>query len=164
MILDFDKKFLILVLLCLVFLIPTNSFSSNKNHLSPFRVRPIKARNYNFHVSLYTSKSKFYCKAKEFEKSKLVNIPNILTVARVLSVPIFALALSLGHRFTGVVIYALSCLTDLLDGYIARTYNQTSAFGAFLDPVADKLMVSTSLIVLCAQIPTGDLNKSLCYT
>jgi CDP-diacylglycerol--glycerol-3-phosphate 3-phosphatidyltransferase len=54
----------------------------------------------------------------------------------------------------GVALYALSCLTDLADGYLARKLDQKTPFGAFLDPVADKLMVGTALVFLVCQIPT----------
>jgi CDP-diacylglycerol--glycerol-3-phosphate 3-phosphatidyltransferase len=52
------------------------------------------------------------------------------------------------------MIYVVSCLTDLVDGYLARKLNQKTSFGAFLDPVADKLMVGTALVFLVCQIPT----------
>ena len=51
-------------------------------------------------------------------------------------------------------VFIFSSLTDLLDGYIARLLNITSAFGAFLDPVADKLMVASTLIVMTTSFPT----------
>jgi CDP-diacylglycerol--glycerol-3-phosphate 3-phosphatidyltransferase/cardiolipin synthase len=57
--------------------------------------------------------------------------------------------LSLVHKhFFAALVFALAAITDWFDGYLARTLNQTSAFGAFLDPVADKLMVSAALILL----------------
>lgn len=89
------------------------------------------------------------------------NIPNILTVLRIALIPvfvgifylphnIFALGLQPSHTLNVVAasVFALASFTDWLDGYWARKYNQTSGFGAFLDPVADKLMVAAALIVL----------------
>jgi len=97
---------------------------------------------------------------KSSSKNIYSNIPNILTIGRVLSIPIFVVALIMGRRFEGVLIYIIAAITDLLDGYIARKLDQTSEFGAFLDPVADKLMVSTSLILLVAHIPTCKINTN----
>lgn len=84
------------------------------------------------------------------------NIPNLLTWLRILMIPVFitvfylsdqTLSLHFKH-IVSALIFALAAITDWLDGYLARTLNQTSAFGAFLDPVADKLMVTAALIVL----------------
>jgi CDP-diacylglycerol--glycerol-3-phosphate 3-phosphatidyltransferase/cardiolipin synthase len=93
-------------------------------------------------------------------KMKL-NIPTLLTWLRILLIPIFVGAFywpenlrTLGampshhvNIFTASV-FAIAAITDWLDGYLARRWNQTSSFGAFLDPVADKLMVAAALIVL----------------
>ncbi len=89
------------------------------------------------------------------------NIPNILTLLRIALIPvfvgifylphnIFALGIQPTHTLNLIAasVFALAAFTDWLDGYWARRYNQTSAFGAFLDPVADKLMVAAALIVL----------------
>ncbi len=85
-----------------------------------------------------------------------LNIPNLLTWFRILMIPVFiaifylpdeTLSLHNKHLFATLLFIAAS-VTDWLDGYLARILNQTSAFGAFLDPVADKLMVSAALIVL----------------
>ena len=90
-----------------------------------------------------------------------LNIPTMLTWLRILLIPIFVGAFywpenlrTLGampshsvNVFT-TVIFVIAGITDWLDGYLARRWNQTSAFGAFLDPVADKLMVAAALIVL----------------
>jgi CDP-diacylglycerol--glycerol-3-phosphate 3-phosphatidyltransferase len=81
------------------------------------------------------------------------SLPNYLTYARCLSIPIFLLLSYYPSKFvnrapTLSVIFALASITDWLDGYLARRWDVTSPFGAFLDPVADKLMVSTALIVL----------------
>jgi cardiolipin synthase (CMP-forming) len=85
-----------------------------------------------------------------------LNIPNLLTWLRIMLIPVFLgvfylpdTTLSLHNKhLLSTVIFALAALTDWLDGYLARALNQTSAFGAFLDPVADKLMVAAALIML----------------
>ena len=84
------------------------------------------------------------------------NIPNLLTWFRIVMIPVFFAVfyasdstLSLHHKhLISALIFSLAAITDWLDGYLARTLNQTSAFGAFLDPVADKLMVAAALIML----------------
>lgn len=86
--------------------------------------------------------------------SERMNIPNMLTLARVALIPFFMLSFVFRKKTIGVVIYILSCLTDFADGYLARKLDQKTAFGAFLDPVADKLMVGTALVFLVCQIPT----------
>jgi cardiolipin synthase (CMP-forming) len=85
-----------------------------------------------------------------------LNLPNILTWFRILLIPLFVAVLYVPthwltqHQANTVAmwIFIFAALTDWLDGYLARRLNQTSAFGAFLDPVADKLMVAAALIVL----------------
>ncbi len=84
------------------------------------------------------------------------NIPNLLTWFRILMIPVFIAVFYLSDEtlsvhnkhLVGTLIFAAAAFTDWLDGYLARKLNQTSAFGAFLDPVADKLMVTAALIVL----------------
>lgn len=85
-----------------------------------------------------------------------LNVPNLLTWFRILLIPLFVAVLYLPASWiapqqanlAATLIFILAALTDWLDGYLARKLNQTSAFGAFLDPVADKLMVAAALIVL----------------
>jgi CDP-diacylglycerol--glycerol-3-phosphate 3-phosphatidyltransferase/cardiolipin synthase len=85
-----------------------------------------------------------------------LNIPNLLTWLRILLIPVFVAAFYLSDDtlkpyFKNLIstgIFLLAAITDWLDGYLARKLNQSSAFGAFLDPVADKLMVAAALIVL----------------
>jgi len=92
-----------------------------------------------------------------------LNLPNILTWLRILSIPLFVgifylpeSQLPIAHKnFLATLIFALAAITDWMDGYLARTLNQTSKFGAFLDPVADKLMVAAALVVL-AQLERVD--------
>jgi cardiolipin synthase (CMP-forming) len=86
----------------------------------------------------------------------LFNLPNLVTWFRIVMIPlivgVFYLPdawLSLpGKNVAATVIFVFAAITDWLDGYLARKLNQTSAFGAFLDPVADKLMVAGALLVL----------------
>lgn len=83
---------------------------------------------------------------------RLWNIPNILTLMRVLLIPVLVFLAYLPefpwqHWLTATV-FLLAAITDWFDGYLARILDQTSAFGRFLDPVADKLMVAAALVVL----------------
>ena len=80
-----------------------------------------------------------------------LTIPTWLTLLRILLIPVLVIVFYLPYTWTNiaaVVVFVLAALTDWLDGWIARRYNQFSAFGAFLDPVADKLMVAVALILL----------------
>ena len=73
---------------------------------------------------------------------------NKLTILRVLMIPAFLVVLYWGFpgsRYVALGIYIVACLTDLLDGYIARHYNQVSDFGKFMDPLADKCLVMAAL-------------------
>ena len=83
-----------------------------------------------------------------------MNLPNLLTLVRIVLVPVFALAyLAPGgalYLYAGML-FALAAFTDWLDGYLARRLGQTTHFGAFLDPVADKLIVVTALVLLIGQ-------------
>ncbi len=85
-----------------------------------------------------------------------LNIPNLLTWGRIVLIPLFVGVFYAPHdwltpseqNLAATVIFVVAALTDWLDGYLARVLQQTSAFGAFLDPVADKLMVAAALIIL----------------
>jgi CDP-diacylglycerol--glycerol-3-phosphate 3-phosphatidyltransferase len=82
-----------------------------------------------------------------------MNLPNILTLARILLIPVFLIAYFLprpGTYMIAAILFGLAAFTDWLDGYLARRLNQTTPFGAFLDPVADKLIVVCALVVLVA--------------
>ena len=83
----------------------------------------------------------------------LWNAPNSLTLLRIVLIPLFVLVYYLpfrGANETAAVIFIVAALTDWLDGYLARRLKQHSPFGAFLDPVADKLMVAAALVMLAA--------------
>ena len=84
----------------------------------------------------------------------LLNAPTILTLVRIALIPLFVIVYYLPYDWAWPVsslIFALASITDWLDGYLARRLNQISKFGAFLDPVADKLMVSVALVMLVGQ-------------
>ena len=86
-----------------------------------------------------------------------MNVPNTLTVLRVIMIPFFVLFM-LGDitsvdKYIALGIFIAASLTDTLDGYLARKNNQVTNFGKFMDPLADKLLVSSALICLV------DLNK-----
>ena len=79
------------------------------------------------------------------------NLPNLLTLLRIVLVPVFVVLFYVEapwSSYAAALVFGAAALTDWLDGYLARRWNETSAFGAFLDPVADKLMVAAALIIL----------------
>nr|WP_321460307.1 CDP-diacylglycerol--glycerol-3-phosphate 3-phosphatidyltransferase [uncultured Cohaesibacter sp.] len=84
--------------------------------------------------------------------SKTFNIPNILTIARIIAVPaIVVCMLWPAHdwaRWTALALFSAAAITDFLDGYLARRWNLQSALGRMLDPIADKLLVSVSILML----------------
>ena len=85
-----------------------------------------------------------------------INIPILLTWLRIILIPLLVAlyyvpaswAIPGGRDLVATVVFVVAAWTDWLDGYLARRWNETSAFGAFLDPVADKLMVAAALIIL----------------
>jgi CDP-diacylglycerol--glycerol-3-phosphate 3-phosphatidyltransferase/cardiolipin synthase len=84
------------------------------------------------------------------------NLPTALTWLRIVLIPVFVAVYYVpdawlspaARNWTGMTVFAVAAITDWFDGWLARRWGQTSAFGAFLDPVADKLMVAAALIVL----------------
>jgi len=83
----------------------------------------------------------------------VVNLPNALTMGRLLVVPFFALLLlvdgtSDGARLVAAALFALACLTDVVDGHLARSRGQVTDFGIMADPIADKALVGTALVGL----------------
>jgi CDP-diacylglycerol---glycerol-3-phosphate 3-phosphatidyltransferase len=87
-------------------------------------------------------------------RNQMFNWPNALTLTRILAIPLlvifFYLPVTWAH-LAAAIIFAIASVTDWLDGYLARYLKQSTRLGAFLDPVADKLMVSIALILIVAE-------------
>ena len=79
---------------------------------------------------------------------------NKITIARIALIPVFLVLCYTGHRIAATVVFILASLSDLLDGYIARHYNQVSNFGKFMDPLADKMLV---LSAMCFLVEKGQM-------
>jgi len=88
-----------------------------------------------------------------------MNLPNKLTILRICMIPIFTAVYFLQiipyNFIISAVVFALAAFTDFLDGYIARKYSLVTDLGKFLDPIADKVLVSTALIVML--VPVGNV-------
>lgn len=85
-----------------------------------------------------------------------MNLPNKLTVIRIILIPVFMILLLNYNQFTiAGIVFVIASLTDLADGKIARKYNLVTNFGKFADPLADKLLVSAALIALCSMGKLG---------
>jgi CDP-diacylglycerol--glycerol-3-phosphate 3-phosphatidyltransferase len=83
-----------------------------------------------------------------------MNIPNLLTSLRIFLIPILVIVYFLpweGRFYASAAIFGIAAITDWLDGFLARALNQSTPFGAFFDPVADKVMVSVALVILVAE-------------
>lgn len=84
----------------------------------------------------------------------MFNLPNILTLLRLLIIPflviLYYLPFSFAHM-SAAILFAFACITDWLDGYLARSLKQLTRFGEFLDPVADKVMVSVVLVLIVGE-------------
>ncbi|SPM43453.1 Phosphatidylglycerophosphate synthase, partial [Mycobacterium numidiamassiliense] len=87
-------------------------------------------------------------------RARIANLANVLTLLRLVLVPIFLLAMfgGGGHetlwRITAFAIFAVACITDRLDGLLARNYGMATEFGAFVDPIADKMLIGSALVAL----------------
>jgi len=90
--------------------------------------------------------------------SRAYNIPNLLTYARIVAVPLIVVCFFIEGRlessdfarWTGLGLFVVASITDYLDGYLARIWNQTSNIGRMLDPIADKLLVASVLLLMAA--------------
>ena len=111
---------------------------------------------------LRLTKAAHICSSEESESeimaSRAYNIPNLLTYGRILAVPLIVVCFFLEGRlessdfarWTALGLFIAASITDYLDGYLARTWQQTSNIGRMLDPIADKLLVATCLMLLAA--------------
>ena len=89
--------------------------------------------------------------AAKYEAATNVNLPNLLTVSRILLIPVFVLIFSSptpGRSLVAAIVFVVAAITDLLDGYLARRRSQVTKLGRLLDPIADKLLVLSALILL----------------
>lgn len=77
-----------------------------------------------------------------------INIPNILTVVRILLTPLFVILLIKNHFAHALIVFTLAGISDGLDGFIARYFNQRTIMGSYLDPIADKFLLSAAFITL----------------
>ena len=73
-------------------------------------------------------------------------IPNVLTMIRLILVPVFVVLFLKGHKMASLAVFVVASLTDMLDGYLARKLNQITDFGKLFDPLADKLMVLSAMV------------------
>lgn len=100
----------------------------------------------------------------QFVKGKgIMNLPNKLTISRMVMIPVFIALFYIpftGHYFVALAVFAIACLTDLFDGKIARKYNLVTNLGKFLDPIADKVLVLSALVVMLTkpEIFTANAN------
>lgn len=94
-----------------------------------------------------------------------LNVPNTLTLLRILLIPVLVIVFYLPfekHLLVAALIFTVAAVTDWFDGYLARKLGQMTAFGAFLDPVADKLMVSIALVLLVERHDTLLFTLAAC--
>ena len=96
----------------------------------------------------------------------MYNLPNILTLSRIAVIPLIFVSIYLNSYFWAMfagTLFVAASITDYLDGYLARARNETSAFGRLLDPIADKLLVATALVVILAKTYKTDCGVTEHY-
>ena len=80
--------------------------------------------------------------------SSVINIPNLLTLLRMILIPVFAILLYYGYSGWGLIVFLIAGISDGVDGFIARRFNQETELGTIIDPIADKLLMTTAFIIL----------------
>lgn len=91
----------------------------------------------------------------------MYSLPNLLTISRILVIPVIFLSIYIHTAvwsMLAAVLFIVASITDYFDGYLARSRNETSAFGRLLDPIADKLLVASALIVILADNMVHPVN------
>lgn len=94
----------------------------------------------------------------------MYNLPNILTISRIVVIPLIFMSIyftSYAWAMLAGILFIAASITDYLDGYLARAWNETSSFGRLLDPIADKLLVATALVVILAKPDMYSLNITI---
>lgn len=89
------------------------------------------------------------------------NLPNLLTISRVLAIPAIILSFYIENKYASLItisIFIFACITDFFDGYLARTWQVQSKFGRLFDPIADKLIVVSTIIMLIYKQKINDLT------
>jgi CDP-diacylglycerol---glycerol-3-phosphate 3-phosphatidyltransferase len=92
--------------------------------------------------------------AAPFTDLRMTALPNLLTMSRIAAIPLIVILLYFDApfwRWLALALFAIACITDFFDGYLARSRKQVSDLGRFLDPIADKLLVAAVILVLVAE-------------
>jgi cardiolipin synthase len=119
-------------------------------------VASVESGSYNLVAAMKSNKLKGYEKqpGRPYTGDRVLTLPNILTLARIaLTVP-FLIFINRAWFGWALLIFFIASVTDFIDGYIARRFNQQSSFGRLMDPLADKLLTTASFIVMA--IPNGN--------
>ncbi|WOH12286.1 hypothetical protein DCAR_0831788 [Daucus carota subsp. sativus] len=134
-----------------------NSYDNNKNSSVSSSLLKQNVHNYNCdNDDRCNELAESPSKQPRHQSTKLLTLPTILTIGRVAAVPLIVCTFYMDTWWGTTAttsIFIAAAITDWLDGYLARKMKLGSAFGAFLDPVADKLMVAATLVLLCAKPP-----------
>ena len=85
------------------------------------------------------------------KRSIPINVPNSLTLVRILLTPLFAICLIKHHLDSALLVFSVAAVSDGLDGLVARVFRQKTTLGAYLDPIADKLLLATAFVTLAIQ-------------
>jgi len=96
------------------------------------------------------SRQGFQSFLRSSDRGETVNIPNCITIIRILLIPVLVIFLLEGRLISAFWVFVLAGVSDALDGFLARALKQKTDFGAFVDPIADKLLLTTSFVTLAA--------------
>jgi cardiolipin synthase (CMP-forming) len=89
-----------------------------------------------------------YCRDSDLEGENQVNLPNLITLARILSVPLVVWAITSGEMLIAFLLFVAAGISDAVDGFLAKRFGMTSELGAYLDPLADKVLIVSIYIAL----------------